>query len=69
NQSENILITNPIVSVRRRKPSGRVKSSIEIQESSTEKYHYLSNTDINIQQPDNRKRYKICSEKNHNRAI
>ncbi|CAG8842948.1 38918_t:CDS:2, partial [Gigaspora margarita] len=34
-QSENAPITNPIIFVRRRKPPGRAKSNVEIQESST----------------------------------
>ncbi|CAG8483465.1 11619_t:CDS:2, partial [Dentiscutata erythropus] len=68
NQSENAPITNPIIFARRERPPGRAKSDIEIQDLNTKKCHRLSNTDTNIQL-DNRKRYKRCSEKSHNRAI
>ncbi|CAG8688830.1 21981_t:CDS:2, partial [Racocetra persica] len=47
-QSKNIPIANPIVSARRGRPLGRVKSDVEIQESNTKKHHCLSNTDTNI---------------------
>ncbi|CAG8691381.1 1098_t:CDS:2, partial [Racocetra fulgida] len=54
NQSENIPITNPIVSARRRRPPDRVKSSVEVQDSNAKKHRGLSNTNTNIQPPDNR---------------
>ncbi|CAG8527613.1 13701_t:CDS:2 [Racocetra fulgida] len=82
--AKEILITNPMISPRKGRPSGRAKSSIELQELQTRKHRCLSNNDDSIQLPanndnknlqsskpihDNRRRCQRCGQKGHNRAI
>ncbi len=72
------IITNPVISTRKGRPSGRAKSTIEIQDSHAKKRKLLSNIDNNIQpsneesQPsrekDTRKHCQKCGQKGHNRV-
>jgi len=75
NQAKEVLnnkeldVTNPVITVRKGRPAGRVKSAVEIQDKENKK-HCLNSIDLNIQggREDNRKTCHNCGQKGHNRA-
>ena len=82
NQAKEVLnnkeldVTNPVITVRKGRPAGRIKSAVEIQDKENKK-HCLNAVDLNIQRDreiqldnskDNRKTCHNCGQKGHNRA-
>ncbi|GBC09501.1 hypothetical protein RclHR1_08910005 [Rhizophagus clarus] len=82
NRAEEVLnnvelnVANPVITVRKGRPAGRVKSAVEIQDKENRK-SCLKSVDFNIQRNreiqsdssrDNRKTCHNCGQKGHNRA-
>ena len=81
NQEKEVLnnngnVANPIITVRKGRPAGRMKSATEIQDNENRR-HCLRSVDLNIQRgdnetqlgsKDNRKTCHNCGQKGHNRA-
>jgi hypothetical protein len=75
--NEELDVVNPIITVRKGRPPGRVKSAVEIQDKERRR-HCLKPIDLNIQKGDNetqldnsrdnRKTCQNCGRKGHNRA-
>jgi hypothetical protein len=71
----NSNVVNPIITVRKGRPTGRVKSAVEIQDKESRR-HCLRSIDLNIQRGGNetqldnhtRDNRKTCGQKGHNRA-
>ena len=67
------VVNNPIITVRKGWPAGRVKSAVEIQDKESRR-HCLGSIDLNIQRGgnetrlDNRKTCHNCGQKGHNHA-
>ncbi|RHZ62370.1 hypothetical protein Glove_340g58 [Diversispora epigaea] len=67
-----ISITNPIIKVRKKRPAGKAKSAVEIQNKKN-KINYLKPVDFNIQKDDkiqldknNRRKCHKCEQKEYN---
>ena len=80
NQEKGVLnngnVANPIITVRKGRPAGRIKSATEIQDNESRR-RCLRSVDLNIQREDNetqlgskdnRKTCHNCGQKGHNRA-
>ncbi|CAB4390330.1 unnamed protein product [Rhizophagus irregularis] len=75
--NEKLDVVNPIITVRKERPPGRVKSAVEIQDKESRR-HCLKSIDLNVQKGgnetqlgnsrDNRKTCQNCGQKGHNRA-
>ncbi|UZO14690.1 uncharacterized protein OCT59_006140 [Rhizophagus irregularis] len=75
--NEELDVVNPIITVRKGRPPGRVKSAVKIQDKESRR-HCLKSIDLNVQKGgnetqlgnsrDNRKTCQNCGQKGHNRA-
>jgi hypothetical protein len=75
--NDELDVVNPIITVRKGRPPGRVKSAVEIHDKESRR-HCLKSIDLNIQKSgnkiqlgnsrDNRKTCQNCGQKGHNCA-